>query len=124
MRCNISLPISVSLTNLPTLNSVFIKTNKISDISNMNDTDTEDVDEDMNVNEDIDVDDQVEGDEEDDNKTASRASTAPKTSCCLSQSTTVIESASSVSSGWPSHRPTRGSTASSVPVVTSCHWRL
>ena len=35
----------------------------------MNDTDTEDVDEDMNVNEDIDVDDQVEGDEEDDNKT-------------------------------------------------------
>ena len=69
MRCNISLPVSVSLTNLPTLNSVFIKTNKISDISNMNDTDTEDVDEDMNVNEDIDVDDQVEGDEEDDNKT-------------------------------------------------------
>ena len=57
MRCNISLPVSVSLTNLPTLNSVFIKTNKISDISNMNDTDTEDVDEDMNVNEDIDVDD-------------------------------------------------------------------
>ena len=55
MRCNISLPVSVSLTNLPTLNSVFIKTNKISDISNMNDTDTEDVDEDMNVNEDIDV---------------------------------------------------------------------
>ena len=61
MRCNISLPVSVSLTNLPTLNSVFIKTNKISDISNMNDTDTEDVDEDMNVNEDIDVDDPPPG---------------------------------------------------------------
>ena len=36
----------------------------------------------------------------------------------------VIESASSVSSGWPSHRPTRASRVSSVPVVMSCHWRL
>ena len=25
---------------------------------------------------------------------------------------------------WPSHRPTRASRAFSVPVVTSCHWRL
>ena len=36
----------------------------------------------------------------------------------------IIESASSVSSDWPSHRPTRASRVSSVPVVTSCHWRL
>ena len=42
----------------------------------------------------------------------------------LCQVTTVIESASSVSSGWLCHWLIRVTRAFSAPVVTSCHWRL